>query len=43
VLRGIDIDDIPIKDAIATNRRLSQQFFDVIADLEAKVPVAANA
>ncbi len=37
VLRGTDITDIPIKDAIATNRRLDQRFFDVIADLEAKV------
>ncbi len=37
VLRGLDITDIPIKDAIATNRRLDQRFFDVIADLEAKV------
>jgi ATP-dependent phosphofructokinase / diphosphate-dependent phosphofructokinase len=32
-----DITDIPIKEAIATNRRLDQRFFDVIADLEAKV------
>jgi ATP-dependent phosphofructokinase / diphosphate-dependent phosphofructokinase len=37
VLRGLDITDIPIKDAIATNRRLDQRFFDVIAGLEAKV------
>jgi len=37
VLRGLDITDIPIKEAIATNRRLDQRFFDVIADLEAKV------
>lgn len=37
VLRGTDITDISIKDAIATNRRLDQRFFDVIADLEAKV------
>ena len=37
VLRGLDITDIPIKDAIATNRRLDQRFFDVIADLEVKV------
>jgi 6-phosphofructokinase 1 len=37
VLRGTDITDIPIKDAITTNRRLDQRFFDVIADLEAKV------
>jgi len=37
VLRGLDITDIPIKDAIATNRRLDQRFFDVIKDLEVKV------
>jgi ATP-dependent phosphofructokinase / diphosphate-dependent phosphofructokinase len=37
VLRGNDILDIPIREAIATNRRLDQRFFDVIADLEAKV------
>ena len=37
VLRGLDITDIPIKEAIASNRRLDQRFFDVIADLEAKV------
>jgi 6-phosphofructokinase 1 len=37
VVHGLDITDIPIKDAIATNRRLDQRFFDVIADLEAKV------
>ena len=37
VLRGTDITDIPIKEAISTNRRLDQRFFDVIADLEAKV------
>jgi 6-phosphofructokinase 1 len=37
VLQGMDITDIPIKDAIATNRRLDQRFFDVIKDLEAKV------
>ncbi len=37
VLRGLDICDIPIKDAIATNRRLDQRFFDVIADLEPKI------
>jgi len=37
VLRGTDITDIPIKEAIAANRRLDQRFFDVIADLEAKV------
>ncbi|MEI9969377.1 MAG: ATP-dependent 6-phosphofructokinase [Terracidiphilus sp.] len=37
VLHGLDVTDIPIKDAIATNRRLDQRFFDVIVDLEAKV------
>jgi len=37
VLRGTDITDITIKEAISTNRRLDQRFFDVIADLEAKV------
>jgi 6-phosphofructokinase 1 len=37
VLRGMDVTDITIKEAIATNRRLDQRFFDVIADLEAKV------
>ncbi|MGA9425648.1 MAG: ATP-dependent 6-phosphofructokinase [Terracidiphilus sp.] len=37
VLRGIDITDIPIRDAIAQNRRLDQRFFDAIHDLEAKV------
>ncbi|HUY95886.1 MAG TPA: ATP-dependent 6-phosphofructokinase, partial [Terracidiphilus sp.] len=37
VLRGTDITDIPIKDAIAQNRRLDQRFFDAIHDLEAKV------
>jgi 6-phosphofructokinase 1 len=37
VLKGMDITDITIKEAIATNRRLDQRFFDVIADLEAKV------
>jgi 6-phosphofructokinase 1 len=37
VLHGTDITDIPIKDAISTNRKLDQRFFDVIADLEAKV------
>jgi 6-phosphofructokinase 1 len=36
VLNGSDINDIPIKDAIATNRRLDQRFFDVITDLEVK-------
>jgi 6-phosphofructokinase 1 len=37
VLHGTDITDIPIKEAIVTNRRLDQRFFDVIADLEPKV------
>ena len=37
VLHGTDITDITIKEAISTNRRLDQRFFDVIADLEAKV------
>ncbi|HME58980.1 MAG TPA: ATP-dependent 6-phosphofructokinase, partial [Terracidiphilus sp.] len=37
VLRGLDITDIPIKDAIANNRKLDQRFFDVIKDLEAKI------
>ncbi len=37
VLRGMDITDIPIKESIATNRRLDQRFFDVISDLEAKL------
>jgi ATP-dependent phosphofructokinase / diphosphate-dependent phosphofructokinase len=37
VLRGTDITDIPIKEAITTNRRLDQRFFDLIASLEAKV------
>ena len=37
VLRGTDITDITIKEAVATNRRLDQRFFDVITDLEAKV------
>ena len=36
-LHGTDITDIPIKEAIVTNRRLDQRFFDVIADLEPKV------
>jgi len=36
VLKGLDITDIPIKDAIATNRRLDQRFFDVITDLEVR-------
>ena len=37
VLHGTDITDITIKEAIATNRRLDQRFFDVIAGVEAKV------
>ena len=37
VLKGLDITDITIKEAIQTNRRLDQRFFDVISDLEAKV------
>jgi 6-phosphofructokinase 1 len=37
VLKGLDVTDITIKEAIAANRRLDQRFFDVIADLEAKV------
>ncbi len=37
VLQGTEIGDIPIKEAIATNRRLTQKHFDVIRDLEAKV------
>ncbi len=37
VLRGTEITDIPIKEAISTNRRLTKPFFDVIASLEAKV------
>ncbi len=37
VLHGTDITDIPIKEAIASNRRLDQRFFDVISGLEAKV------
>jgi 6-phosphofructokinase 1 len=37
VLKGTDITDITIKEAISTNRRLDQRFFDVIRDLEAKV------
>jgi 6-phosphofructokinase 1 len=36
VLKGLDITDITIKEAIAVNRRLDQRFFDVIADLEVK-------
>jgi ATP-dependent phosphofructokinase / diphosphate-dependent phosphofructokinase len=41
VLRGIEITDIPIREAITTSRRLDQRFFDVISDLEAKVSVLA--
>lgn len=37
VLKGTDITDITIKEAISTNRRLDQRFFDVISGLEAKV------
>jgi ATP-dependent phosphofructokinase / diphosphate-dependent phosphofructokinase len=37
VLKGTDITDITIKEAIATNRRLDERFFKVIHDLEAKV------
>jgi 6-phosphofructokinase 1 len=37
VLKGLDVTDITIKEAIASNRRLDQRFFDVIRDLEAKV------
>jgi 6-phosphofructokinase 1 len=37
VLRGTDITDITIKEAIAHNRRLDERFFNVIADLEARV------
>ena len=37
VLKGLDVTDITIKEAIATNRRLDQRFFDVITDLESKV------
>ncbi len=37
VLRGTDITDITIKEAISTNRRLDERFFSVIRDLEAKV------
>jgi 6-phosphofructokinase 1 len=37
VLKGLDITDITIKEAIATNRRLDQRFFDVITDLEVKI------
>ncbi len=37
VLKGTDITDITIKEAVATNRRLDQRFFNVISDLESKV------
>ena len=37
VLHGTEITDIPIKEAIATNRRLDERFFSVIRDLEVKV------
>jgi 6-phosphofructokinase 1 len=37
VLHGTDITDITIKEAIATNRRLDQRFFDVIDGVQAKV------
>ena len=37
VLHGTKITDITIKEAIATNRRLDERFFNVIRDLEAKV------
>jgi len=37
VLKGTDITDITIKEAISANRRLDQRFFDVISGLEAKV------
>ena len=37
VLKGTDITDITIKEAISTNRRLDERFFNVIRDLEAKV------
>ena len=37
VLKGTDITDITIKEAVATNRRLDERFFNVIKDLEAKV------
>jgi len=36
VLKGLDVTDITIKEAIAANRRLDQRFFDVIRDLERK-------
>jgi len=37
VLKGLEITDITIKEAIASNRRLDERFFKVIEDLEAKV------
>jgi ATP-dependent phosphofructokinase / diphosphate-dependent phosphofructokinase len=37
VLRGTEITDITIKEAIATNRRLDERYFNAIRDLEAKV------
>jgi hypothetical protein len=37
VLKGLDVTDITIKEAIAHNRRLDERFFSVIRDLEAKV------
>ena len=37
VLKGAEITDITIKEAISTNRRLDERFFKVIRDLEAKV------
>ncbi len=37
VLKGTDITDITIAEAVAKNRKLDQRFFDVITDLEAKV------
>ena len=37
VLKGLDVTDITIKEAIAQNRRLDERFFSVIRDLEAKV------
>jgi 6-phosphofructokinase 1 len=43
VLHGTDITDITIKEAISTNRRLDERFFNVIRDLEAKVQVGEPA
>jgi ATP-dependent phosphofructokinase / diphosphate-dependent phosphofructokinase len=37
VIRGNQITDIPIQEAIATNRRLDKRFFEVISSLEARV------